>query len=155
MKKFNNKLFRQTLSKFATGVTVVAINSNKKIIGKTVNSFSALSLKPPLVLFCLDKKTSDLKEFIKNKYLSINILSNKQSEISKNFAKKDSKWKNIPFKLSKLNSPIIDKSLANLECQIVKSLKEGDHIIVICKVVNLYLNDKLKPLLYFNSNYIK
>ena len=89
MKKFNNKLFRQTLSKFATGVTVVAINSNKKIIGKTVNSYSALSLKPPLVLFCLDKKTSDLKEFIKNNYLSINILSNKQSEISKNFAKKD------------------------------------------------------------------
>ena len=153
MNKINNKIFKKVLSKFSTGVTVVGISINGENIGKTVNSFSTLSLSPPLVLFSLDKKASSLNKFKKCKFLSINILSNKQIIISKNFAKKSAKWKNISFKYGKLKTPVIDKCIGNLECSKIKSITEGDHVIFICKVINAAFNDNIKPLIYYNSKY--
>ena len=73
MKKINNKLFKKVLGKFATGITVVSINNKGDKIGKTVNSFTALSLSPPLVLFSLDKKSSSLIKYKKSKLFGINI----------------------------------------------------------------------------------
>ena len=78
MKKINSKLFKLAMSKFATGVTVISINKNHEFIGKTVNSFAALSLDPPLVLFSLDKKSTSLKKYTNCKNIGINILSKKQ-----------------------------------------------------------------------------
>ena len=86
MKKINNSNFKKTLSKFTTGVTVVATHNNFNLVGKTINSFSSLSLSPPLILFSLDVKSSKLSIFKRS--FTISILSNKQKEISKNFAKK-------------------------------------------------------------------
>ena len=60
MKKINKANFKKTLSTFATGITVVATKNNSILYGKTINSFSSLSLSPPLVLFSLDKKSSKL-----------------------------------------------------------------------------------------------
>ena len=68
MKKINSNLYKLAMSKFATGVTVVSINYNNNYIGKTVNSFSALSLDPPLVLFSLDKKSSSIQQYKNSKY---------------------------------------------------------------------------------------
>jgi len=153
VKKINNKLFKKVLGKFATGITVISIYSNGTKIGKTVNSFSALSLSPPLILFALDKKASSLNLFKKTNFLSVNILGSKQSDISKIFAKKDAKWKKVSFTFSKHDTPIINNCLANLECRKIKILKEGDHMIFICKVINASFDDTIKPLLYFNSSY--
>ena len=63
MKKINKENFKKTLSTFATGITVVATKNNSILYGKTINSFSSLSLSPPLVLFSLDKKSTKLKIF--------------------------------------------------------------------------------------------
>ena len=95
MKKISKENFKKTLSKFSTGITVVATNYNSILYGKTVNSFASLSLSPPLVLFSLDLKSSKLNIFKKTKIVSINVLSKKQKSISKNFAKKISDWKKI------------------------------------------------------------
>ncbi len=154
MKKINKKLFKQTISKFTTGVSVVAINFQDINIGKTVNSFSALSLKPPLVLFSLDKKASFINKFKKSKFFSINILGKKQIDLSNHFSKKDTKWNQVTFESSKFNTPIIKDCLANLECKQVSLISQGDHIIFICEVINVSANDKIEPLLYFNSKFI-
>jgi len=154
MKKINKRLFKTVLSKFSTGVTVVGININGKNIGKTVNSFSALSLSPPLVIFSLDKKASSLSKFKKSKFLSINILGYNQKDISNNFAKKDAKWKKVTYEISEFKTPIIKNCLGNLECIRIKSLTEGDHVIFICKVINASYNSKIKPLIYYNSTFI-
>tara|TARA_Y100001970_G_C14194357_1_gene837204 strand:+ start:379 stop:846 length:468 start_codon:yes stop_codon:yes gene_type:complete len=155
MKKINQKNFKNTLSQFSTGVTVISIKSEKKIIGKTVNSFSSLSLSPPLVLFSLDKKSSSISNFKKTKYLSINFLNKNQKHISINFAKKNSKWNNTDFFYTQFHTPIIKGCLANLECIIEKLIPMGDHIIFICKVINILNNsNKVKPLIYYNTNYL-
>ena len=78
MKTINKKLFKKAMSKFTTGITVISVNYNNRFIGKTVNSFSSLSLEPPMILFSLDKKSSSLKEFLKSEYIGINILKHNQ-----------------------------------------------------------------------------
>ena len=153
MKKINLNLFKQSMSKFATGVTVITINDDK-FIGKTANSFSSLSLSPPLVLFSLDINSSKLKIFENTKKISINVLSKKQKFISNNFAKNNPDWKSIEYKILKNGNPIIKNCISNLDCQIIDKIKKGDHIIFICKVTSVINNNKLKPLIYFNSEYI-
>ena len=154
MKKVNSQNFKKTLSKFSTGITIIATNKNSTLYGKTINSFSSLSLSPPLVLFSLDIKSSKLKIFKNTKFISINVLSNKQKSISDNFAKNIPDWKSIDYQLLKNGNPIIKNCISNLHCQLVDKIKKGDHIIFICKVLKVKNNDKLKPLIYFNSKYL-
>ena len=153
MKKVNKDNFKKTLSAFTTGITVVATKHNSILYGKTINSFSSLSLSPPLILFSLDNKSSKLNIFNKSERITVNILSKKQQLISNNFAKKKPDWKNIEYDLLKNGNPIIKNCVSNLDCKIIDKIKKGDHIIFICKVLNVVNNDKLKPLIYYNSKY--
>ena len=153
MRKVNIKNFKKTLSKFSTGVTVVCVKSNGFIHGKTVNSFNSLSLDPPMVLFSLGNYSSSISKFTKSKYLSINILSSKQKRTSENFASSSPELNNIKFIHGKNKTVILPNCIANLECKLIDKIKKGDHIIFICKILELQSNDKLKPLVYFNSKY--
>ena len=154
MKKINTDNFKKTLSAFATGITVVATKHNSILYGKTINSFSSLSLSPPLVLFSLDKKSSKLNIFKKSETITINILSSKQKLVSNNFAKNNPDWKDIDYYSLKNGNPIIENCVSNLDCKIIEKIKKGDHIIFICQVSQVINNDKLKPLIYYNSKYI-
>ena len=153
MKKINKDNFKKTLSTFATGITVVATKNNSILYGKTINSFSSLSLSPPLVLFSLDKKSTKLKIFKESKTITINILSNKQEMISNNFAKKNPDWKEVDYDVLKNGNPIIKNCVSNLDCKIEDKINKGDHIIFICKVLQVLNRNKLKPLIYYNSKY--
>jgi len=153
MKKINKEIFKRTLSKFTTGITVVATNKNSILYGKTINSFSSLSLSPPLILFSLDIKSSKLNIFKDSKIVSINILSKNQKSICNNFAKNNPDWNEIEYNILKNGNPIIKNCVSNLDCKIIEKIKKGDHIIFICKVLQVLNNNKLKPLIYFNSKY--
>ena len=153
MKKVDKLNFKKTLSKFTTGITVVATNKNSKLIGKTINSFSSLSLSPPLVLFSLDIKSSKLNIFKNSKLVSINILSKQQNFVSDNFAKNDPNWDNMEYYILKNGNPILKNCISNMDCKIINKIKMGDHIIFICQVKKILNNNKLKPLIYFNSKY--
>ena len=135
MNKINIKNFKKTLSKFVTGVTVVCVNNNNKIYGKTINSFNALSLSPPLVLFSLGHNSSSIEAYSKSKYLSINILSNKQKNLSNHFSKKNPSSLKINFFDGKNNTKMINDCIANLECRLFKKIKMGDHLLFICEVL--------------------
>ena len=155
MKKINSYLFKSAISKFATGVTIITINNNNNYIGKTVNSFASISLNPTLALFSLEKKSSSLKSFAKSSFVGINILSKNQKKLSIYFSKLKPRWGDIKFFLSKNNVPLIEGSLANFNCRNIKTISKGDHVIFICKIFEVQINTKLKPLVYFNSNYIE
>ena len=153
MKKVNKDNFKKTLSAFATGITVVATKHNSILYGKTINSFSSLSLSPPLVLFSLDNQSSKLNIFKKSETITINILSKNQKLISSNFAKKNPDWKDIEYDLLKNGNPIIKNCVSNLDCRIIEKIQKGDHLIFICKVSKVIYSEKLKPLIYYNSKY--
>ena len=155
MKKINSTLFKKSLSKFTTGVTIITINKDGVMFGKTVNSFAALSLNPPLVLFSLDKKSSSIEKYLKSKNIGINLLSNKQKNISSYFSLKNSSWNNTKYIVTKKNSiPMIKDCVANFHCKKYKVIKEGDHFLFICKILEIQIDNTKKPLIYFNSKYL-
>lgn len=154
MIKINSGLFKLAMSKFATGVTVISMNKRNEYLGKTVNSFASLSLNPPLILFSLDKNSSSIKEYTLDTLIGVNILSYNQKRISRYFSTKKPNWGITKFFLTKKKIPMIKGCLVNIDCQIKKKIKQGDHIIFICKVNHILIDDKKKPLIYLNSNYI-
>jgi len=154
MKKITPSIFKSVMSKFTTGVTIITVNNNNNFIGKTVNSFTSVSQNPPLVMFSLEKKSSSLKDYVESLFFGINILSRKQKKLSIYFSKLKPNWGDTKFFLSKNNIPLIEGSIANLNCKKLKTINQGDHIIFICKILECKISTKLKPLVYINSNYL-
>jgi flavin reductase (DIM6/NTAB) family NADH-FMN oxidoreductase RutF len=140
----------------------ILLNKIKKLFadeffGMTINSFTSVSLEPPLVLFCIDNKSANLSYFKKNKYFSFNILSQQQQELSSAFStpKNSQKWFVAPYFFSKYGNPIFYDSLAFIECKRHKVIKIGDHHIIIGEIVDFGKINNSQPLLYFSGKYHK
>ena len=136
-KELDIKILRNCFGKFATGITVItALAPDGTKIGLTVNSFSSLSLEPPLVLWSLDKKSKSLSAFIAATHFAINVLASDQMDISNNFARtSDDKFNNIKLSESKYDLPLLSGTVAHLECKILVPTK-----VVIILFLSVKLN---------------
>jgi flavin reductase (DIM6/NTAB) family NADH-FMN oxidoreductase RutF len=152
--EIDDRSFRKALGCFASGVTVVSGRDEQgALIGVTVSAFSSVSLNPPLVLFCLDKRNKSLESF-RDAPFAINVLREDQRQVSIQFASKgDDKWKGIEHTLNADGVPLIDNSLAHLECAPHQVVDGGDHLIVIGRVVRLKQQAGGQPLVYFRGAY--
>jgi flavin reductase (DIM6/NTAB) family NADH-FMN oxidoreductase RutF len=143
--------YKKVLSKYATGITVVTKkNKNSLITGITVNSFVSISLKPPYISWSLDKTASSYKKFNNLKFFNINILSEKQTNVSNYFSSKNETKKN-----SIIMKNLLKHNLAELNCKTIKKINIGDHLFFVAKVLNFKLKNEKKPLIYFASKYKK
>jgi flavin reductase (DIM6/NTAB) family NADH-FMN oxidoreductase RutF len=153
----NTYNFKKCLSNFASGVTIVTtITGEGKSFGVTISSFTSLSLEPPLILFCLGKKSSVYKHFIETSHFAVSILTDTQQDISKRFALRDHQaiWDGIEyFHGEQTNCPVIKNSAAYLECENYGHFDGGDHTIFIGKVLNASYNENSSPLIYCHSSY--
>lgn len=129
----------------------------EEFFGMTINSFSSVSLKPPMISFCIDNSSSNLRLFQKNKTFSLNILSEGQQELSRGFAtpKNSKKWGIETYSLGKNGNPIFENSIAFFECRKHKIIKVGDHHLVIGEIVDFAKINDARPLLYFQGKYNK
>jgi len=149
---------RNCLGKFATGV-MIACGLDKETnqpFGLTINSFASVSLNPPLVSFCIGSESSNLELFKRNQNFSLNILSENQIKLAKEFAlaHNSSKWQTEDYYFGEFASPIFKNSLAFLECKIFKIIEAGDHQVIIGEVVDFdKLNSDKKPLIYYSSTF--
>ena len=152
----DKKEFIKTVSKFITGITIVTLGDSKKgFYGCTMNSFTSLSLNPPQILFCVDNRNSFIKEFKKNTLVNINILSDKQKDLSNKFASSpELRWKDTKFKVSKNDVPFFQDSLVVIETVIDKKIFSGDHLIIICGLRKIIHLKKGNPLVYFEGKYL-
>ena len=152
----DKKEFIKTVSKFITGITIVTLGDSKKgFYGCTVNSFTSLSLNPPQILFCVDNRNSFIKEFKRNTLVNINILSDKQKDLSNKFASSpELRWKDTKFKVSKNDVPFFQDSLVVIETVIDKKIFSGDHLIIICGLRKIIHLKKGNPLVYFEGKYL-
>lgn len=155
-KILNNKLISETLLGKSLLEKLKDIFA-KEFFGMTINSFSSVSLKPPLVSFCIDNNSSNLQLFKKNEYFSFNILSEGQQELARAFAtpKNSKKWEIETYYLGQNGSPIFENSLGFFECKKHKIIKVGDHHLVIGEVMDFAKLNDAKPLLYFGGKYNK
>ena len=150
------RTFRQAVGQFVTGVTVIAIEIDGEIRAMTANSFTSLSLDPPLVLFCLGKQTKAGQLIHRASAFSVNILCEEQQDLSTYFA---GAWKHEtppPFTFTAWHegAPRLDGSAVSLGC-VTQSIHEGgDHFIVVGEVVAIHRSDEPQPpLVFFSGRY--
>ncbi|MCC8369065.1 MAG: flavin reductase family protein [Rickettsia endosymbiont of Oxypoda opaca] len=150
-----NDEFKNAMSRFPTGVTVITTSYNNKFFGFTANSFTSVSLTPPLVSFCLDEKAFSVDGFSNSDKFAISILAENQADISKHFSKHQlNKFLNISYTQGEYTGcPLIDEAICHVECRKVTSYNVGDHIIFIGEVINTAIKNDSNPLLYFLKSY--
>ncbi len=148
--QFKTENLKKAFGSFATGVAVASSHSN----GFTINSFSSLSLDPPLIIFNIYKSETDHVDFLKTGFFAINILSDNQKDISKKFATKNGdKVDSTSHKISSNGNIIIDDTVGHIELSVFQQIDIADHVLVIGKVEHLNIDDDKKPLVYYRSEY--
>jgi flavin reductase (DIM6/NTAB) family NADH-FMN oxidoreductase RutF len=119
----------------------------------TVSAFSSLSLNPPLVLVCVDKKSESHAAFQESGAFVVNILADDQEAVSRRFATKAAdKFEGVAYHKGIEDAPVLGGALANLECRIVQAYEGGDHTIFVGEVERNSTRDA-QPLLYFRGGY--
>jgi len=126
-----------------------------QFFGITVNSFTSVSLNPALISFCIDNQSANLKFFKKNRYFSLNILSQEQQGLANAFAtpKNSTKWGVEPYFFGKKGNPIFQNSLGFFECKKQRVIKCGDHHIIIGEILDFGKISDKKPLIYYRGKY--
>jgi flavin reductase (DIM6/NTAB) family NADH-FMN oxidoreductase RutF len=148
--------FRDTVGCFATGITIITtIEADGTPVGLTANSFTSLSLDPPMVLFCLDYKVASFDAFKPGGNFAVNILASEQQDLSNRFAKSGpDKWDGVKFDTWDSGCPILPGCLASMECKVSSINEGGDHVIVIGEVVRMErAQGDVMPLMYFKGGY--
>ncbi|MBA2952594.1 flavin reductase [Nocardioides sp. MAH-18] len=151
------RLFRDVLGRFASGVTVVAGVSNGEPVGMTCQSFSSVSLDPPLVLFIPAKSSRAWPLIQRSGRFCVNFLAADQADLSNIMASRgtdkfaDVKWTPAP----ETGSPMLEGALAHLDCAIHAVHEAGDHYVVIGRVLDLVADadSDADPLLFYRGQY--
>lgn len=147
----DDRLFRKTMGKFATGVTVITTKIDGEVHGMTANAFMSVSLNPKLVVISIDEKAKMLDRIKQSKKFAVNILSENQKDLSMIFAGQIKEDREVKFtELSGL--PVLEGAVAQVTCDVVNSHVEGDHTLFIGKVNNIQITDE-DPLVFFNGQY--
>ncbi len=153
---FSSEDFRQAVSQFATGVVVVTGNGSGTLIGFAAQSFVSLSLNPPLVLFCPQRSSTSWPRIRALESFGVNVLGAEHADISEEFAVVGS-VPNIEWKpASGSGVPILEESIAFIDCTLKAEYSAGDHTIVVANVADVQVRrPDADPLLYLRGTYGK
>jgi len=146
--------FRRACALWATGIAIVTVTDRDGAPhGMTANSFTSVSLDPPLILVCIDHRAALLPHLEVSRAATINVLGEDQSDLSSRFARKgEDRFENLEWKPGDLGTPVLAGALAVFECRVTESIKAGDHQIVVAAVERANWREG-RPLLYFASGY--
>ena len=149
------RTLRDALGCFATGVTVVTcLTPDGSPAGLTVNSFTSVSLDPPLLLVCLAKPAASAAALIEATQFAVNVLQTGQQPASIRFATPDEdRFGTTPWSCGEAGAPILKDSLGVFECERHAVYDGGDHHILVGQVVKASFDTVVDPLLYFRGRY--
>ena len=147
---------RTALGSFGTGVTVVTSgNAQSRLVGVTANSFSSVSLEPPIVLWSLVSSSPSLEVFDETGRFVINVLALRQMDFSKQFSKTlTDKFDGVDYIEGLGGLPVIQNCVATFECKTIQRTLVGDHILFLGQVEN-YVYENKAPLLFCQGNYLQ
>jgi len=151
----DTRAFRNALGVFATGVAVATtLAADGTPIGITVNSFTSVSLVPPLVLISVGRSNLSFPQFQRCRHFAVNVLSADQRGISQRFAvTSEDKWRDIPVRAGAFGCPIFDTALAVFECKVERRNKAGDHTILLGRIVAFNSRQQGEPLIFYRGAY--
>ncbi|MSR00939.1 MAG: flavin reductase [Gammaproteobacteria bacterium] len=150
----NPQELRRIFGFLATGVTVVtAIGPQGEPVGVTANSVTSVSLDPPLILWCLTTKNINLSAFALHAPFSVNVLTEQQTEIAKNFARSGTtKFRADTYSRNTSQPPTISDALARIVCRVVALHLAGDHTIIVGSV-DSFESREGSPLVFQSSRF--
>ena len=155
MTNFDQREFRNALGAYTTGITVITTTSAKgHPVGITVNSFTSVSLEPPLILWCLDNSAESYDDFTQSEHFTVHVLHSEQQNVSTIFATPNAdKFGQVPWSHGEEGTPVLDEFLECFHCKIEKLHEGGDHVIILGRVVRLETKLDCPPLLYHQGEY--
>jgi flavin reductase (DIM6/NTAB) family NADH-FMN oxidoreductase RutF len=150
------RALRNVMGTFPTGVTVITtMGADSRPIGLTVNSFSSVSLEPPLVLWSLSRRSPNLEQFPVGKAHVIHVLADHQSQLALQFANpRSDKWAGIDYRVDEQGgAPTIDACVARLFCQTESLVDGGDHLVILSRVMR-HESSERSPLVFYRGGFL-
>ena len=150
--------FRAALGRFATGVTVLTVETvTGEVHGMTASAFCSVSLRPPLVLVCVDHLAETYLHLRERRQFGVSILKEEQEALSEFFAdperNPDAAYRlGIQYRQLTRGTPVLQNALGNLDCSVVSAHAAGDHTIFVAEVREVTVGEGV-PLLYFRGRY--
>jgi len=145
--------FRTVLGHFATGIAVVTANDGEPV-GMACNSFTSVSLDPPLVLFCAAKDSTTYPRIQAAGRWAANFLAEDDEHVCRLFAQKDvDRFAHVAYGIGATGAPILEGALAFVDCVTETEHDAGDHLIVVGRVVELGYAPEGKPLVFYRGGY--
>jgi 3-hydroxy-9,10-secoandrosta-1,3,5(10)-triene-9,17-dione monooxygenase reductase component len=147
--------FRHVLGHYPTGVAVVTATTADGPVGMAVNSFTSLSLRPPLVLFCPAVTSTTWPALRLAGNIAVNVLSARQEAVSRAFAARGrDRFRDVSWTVGSNGAPLLDDALGWLECTVQAEYPAGDHIVVIAGIDQMGVHDAIAdPLVFFKGAY--
>jgi len=147
--------FRRSLSCFATGITVVTTSDHQgQTRAMTVNTFTSVSLDPPLVLYCLGNSAFHFHVFARAESFAVNVLHANQQVLSDRFSREhDDDLADLKTGRLSTGSPVLLEALTALDCTMHAKHEAGDHLIILGEVQAIKNGPRFDPLLFFRSEY--
>jgi flavin reductase (DIM6/NTAB) family NADH-FMN oxidoreductase RutF len=145
---------RRVLGHFPTGVSVITTQDKLGAPhGLTVNALTSVSLAPPLLLICIDKKSDTYPCFEESRVFTVNILADDQEPLSRKFAVSGGdKFESVSYRVGANGAPILDGALAYLECRVTAAYDGGDHTIYVGAIERAETGSG-RPLLFYRGSY--
>ena len=158
--EFDTVKFRKACGQFMTGVTIVTtMDEETGPAGLAANSFTSVSLQPPLVLVSVDKGANSYRVLERSGRYAVHILGAHQEELCRRFARGElsgtEKLEGVSWTPGGGGVPLLDDYLARFECRVVQAIPGGDHVIYLGEVERLDFEDtELPPLGFFRGDYL-
>jgi flavin reductase (DIM6/NTAB) family NADH-FMN oxidoreductase RutF len=148
--------FRAALSNFPSGVTVVTTkDADGRLHGITVSAFSSVSLDPPMILVCVDKRAGSHDALLQSRAFVVHILAEDHAHHSKNFASRNAdKFAGIEYRKGISEIPVLENVLVTLECRLAHAHEGGDHTIFVGEIEKAEVREG-NPLIYWKGDYRK
>ncbi|MFK0692240.1 flavin reductase family protein [Mesorhizobium sp. IMUNJ 23033] len=141
------RLLRTAFGRFATGVTVVTTGTADGPVAITANSFSSVSLDPPLVLWSIGRHSRRFDAFANSTHYAIHVMAEDQAELCWRFSKSGADFADLDLRWNAHGVPLLPRALARFECSVADRFPAGDHMILLGRVLELETQEG-SPLLF-------
>jgi flavin reductase (DIM6/NTAB) family NADH-FMN oxidoreductase RutF len=145
---------RKAFGSYATGVTVITTRVAGRLYGLTANSFTSVSLSPPILLFCIGQSRNSFDAFRRAESFTINVLSSTQQELGQRFAASgEEKWRGVEFDEDAFGNAVFPEAAAIFTCSKLDMIDAADHKIILGEVKSFRQNVEALPLIYCRSRF--
>lgn len=150
----DQQVFRDVISRFASGVTVITTRLGPTDYGTTASAVSSLSMEPPMLLICLNQTSETQKAVLEAGWFVVNILREDQADLAYAFAKKSpDKFRDVGTMRATSGAPMIERALAHIECRVAETAAGGTHIVFLGEVHQASAGEEGEPLTYYRGRF--